>query len=441
MPHHSSIGPIALALAALAFGVMPATSRAEEPAHGTSPAVQATPVVPLHAEPVMSGHGGDEFESAEAKPLADEGSHGVTEDLSTDQFSDDMYGEVLNETALTDADPWTRWLLAYEHAVAAREAAKHPESNLLFPLDTSAGAEAHAQPYRHLAIAKAVGELENGGGQRDSGHGNSGHGDDRDGHGGDGSPLLALANARNYLNLSEYDQALEWYRQAAARDGDGHFRRETGRETLMAAICARDTAAAGLAVAATLAAPDYAGRESEVVLAFRWLLNRQDAATLNWLLERTATPQTMQDARVAFWRAYAFSWLERRDESLTELQGLLALGGSGRNLNERERGWVLTATADLLLLAGSRDEAMARYTRLAESPVASLRLWGRLQSASLAFLSHRYGEAGAGFREICQSDSQGTWGAHACAMADIAGQLDKLLSEGERYGADAHYRQ
>jgi len=430
MSQKPNTGPGALALAALTalvLGLMPAAAGAEDPAHGDAPASHSAPVVPLHLEPVIAGHGED------GSDAADESHDGAVEQTSDQGFAE-TYGEASGETVLTDADPWTRWLLALEQSVTAREAAKLPEANLLFPLDASAAA--HAQPYRHLAIAKAVGELENGGQRR-----RPGPGGDSDGHVGEGSPLLALANARNYLNLSEYDQALEWYRQAAARDGEGHFRRETGREMLMAAICARDTVAAGLAVASTLAAPDYAGRENEVVLAFRWLLNRQDAATLNWLLTRTATPQATQDARVAFWRAYALSWLDRRDESLTELNGLLALGGSGRNLNERERGWVATATADLLLLAGSRDEAMARYTRLAESPVASLRLWGRVQSASLAFLANRYGEAGAGFREICQSDSQGAWGEHACAMADIAGQLDKLLSEGERYGADAHYRQ
>jgi len=434
---HTEILALPLAaLATLILGATPEPVRAEDPAHGGAAAGHATPVVPIHADPVMAGvpHDGEDNIEADAghADAAIEADHAAGMETA-------VLEEPYFDPAGLEADPWTRWLVALEHAVATREAAKLPEMNLLFPLDVNPGEGAPAQPYRHLAIAKAVGELENGRAHRSSARGGD------DGHGGEGgategSPLLALANARNYLNLSEYDQALEWYRHAAARDGDGHFRREVGRETLLAAICARDTAAAGLAVAATLAAPDYDGRENEIVLAFRWLLNRQDAATLGWLLQRTAAPEVAGDARVAFWRAYSLSWLERRDECLSELRGLLALGGSGRNLNERERGWVLTATADLLLLSGAKQEAEAHYARLAESPVDNLRLWGRLQSAGLAFLAHRYGEAGAGFREICQSDGQGTWGAHACAMADIAGQLDKLLSEGERYGADAHYR-
>jgi tetratricopeptide (TPR) repeat protein len=418
---------MALALAALAamiLGVAPTPTWAEDPAPPAETGGHAMPVVPIHAEPVMAGHGGD---AAEVEPAP---------------FEDPAAAFAAAGTDSSGNDAWTRWLLALESAVTTREAAKHPEANLLYPLDVSAGAEAPAQPYRHLAIAKAVGELENSGKRRGSGHGGGNDNADSDGgHGSDGSPLLALANARNYLNLSEYDQALEWYRQAAVRDGDGLFRREIGRETLMAAICARDTAAAGLAVAATLAAPEYDGRTNEIVLAFRWLLNRQDGATLGWLLQRTAAPEVAGDERIAFWRAYALSWLDRRDECLTELRGLLAQGGSGRSLNEREQGWVLTATADLLLLAGARDEAEAHYVRLAESPVPNLRMWGRLQSAGLAFLAHRYRDAGVGFRAVCESDGQGTWGAHACAMADIAGQLDKLLPEGERYGADAQDRQ
>jgi tetratricopeptide (TPR) repeat protein len=427
MSQNSNLGPMARTLAALAamiLGVAPMPAWAEDPAPPTEAGSHAMPVVPIHAEPVMAGHGGN---AEEVEPVSLEGSDADFAAAGTD----------------SSTGGWTRWLLALESAVTTREAAKHPEANLLYPLDVSAGAEAPAQPYRHLAIAKAVGELENSVARRGSGHGSGGgdSGDSGDGHGSDGSPLLALANARNYLNLSEYDQALEWYRQAAVRDGDGLFRREIGRETLMAAICARDTAAAGLAVAATLAAPEYDGRTNEIVLAFRWLLNLQDGATLGWLLQRTAAPEVAGDERIAFWRAYALSWLDRRDECLTELRGLLALGGSGRSLNEREQGWVLTATADLLLLAGARDEAEAHYVRLAESPVPNLRMWGRLQSAGLAFLAHRYRDAGVGFRAVCESDGQGTWGAHACAMADIAGQLEKLLPEGERYGAAAQDRQ
>lgn len=326
---------------------------------------------------------------------------------------------------------WNRWYDALQRAVAERTAAGRPESAPLYPLDRQPQDDATAaKPYRHLAIAKAVGQLEAAPSGRARGAEAEGV------PGGAASPLLALANARNYLNLSEYDKALEWYGQAAARDGAGNFRRETGREALAAAICARDTAAAGRAVSATLAFDDPAGREDEIVLAFRWLLNRGDRETLGWLLQRTDTPVATADARVGFWRAYALSWLDRRDEALAQLRGLLALGGEGRTLNERERGWVLTATADLLLMQGAAAEAGALYDRLAGSDVPTLRRWGRLQAAGLAFVGHRYADASAGYREVCQSDRDGSWGAHACAMADIAAQLDRLLSEGEHHGAE-----
>jgi hypothetical protein len=344
-----------------------------------------------------------------------------------------------------DAGSWALWLTALEATVAARTAGGQPESGLLYPLDnapaSAVGTGAH--PYRHLAIAKAIGQLEEGAEAQPAVRGKAGHGE---AHGQEtsanraGSPLLALANARNYLNLSEYDKALEWYAQASARDAGGDFRRETGRERLAAAICARDTVAAGLAVAATLQATDLMGREAEIVLAFRWLLNRNDAAGLGWLLNHTEAPEIAADARVAFWRAYAFSALDRRPECLAQLNALLALGGNGRVLNERERCWALTATADLLLLQGSTPAAESLYTRLAGSTVPALRQWGQLQSAGLAFVGNRYTEAGAGYREICQNDKQGLWGPHACAMADIAARLERLMSEGERYGADAHFR-
>lgn len=360
-------------------------------------------------------------------------------------------GAVAFPDSMVAGDGWSLWLAALEATVAGRTAGAQPETGLLYPLDNTPAAGAGAQPYRHLAIAKAIGQLEArgdgaGAGGRPEGHRAAvatGHGE---GEGAEtpenraGSPLLALANARNYLNLSEYDKALEWYAQAAARDVGGDFRRETGREKLAAAICARDTVAAGLAVASTLQATDLVGREGEVVLAFRWLLNRHDVAGLGWLLERTATPELAVDARVCFWRAYALSALDRRPECLAQLNALVALGGNGRVLNERERCWVLTATADLLLLQGATPAAESLYSRLAGSTVPALRQWGQLQAAGLAFVGHRYTEAGAGYREICQNDKQGVWGPHACAMADIAARLDRLMSEGERYGADAHFR-
>jgi tetratricopeptide (TPR) repeat protein len=320
-------------------------------------------------------------------------------------------------------DPGTRWFDALEQASGTAAAP-------LYPLDRPAEAPRAAAPYRQLAIAKAVTQLERAAPDAERAP---------EGHGAATSPLLALANARNYLHLSEYDQALAWYAHVGALDREGHFRRETGREALAAAICARDTLAAGRALGATMAAADLAGREAEFVLAMRWLLGRGDATTLSWFVDRAAAPEFAPDVRVAFWRAYSLSWLERRGEALAELDRLLALGGRESVLGPRERGWVLTAWTDLTLLRGDRLEAERRYRQLATSGTPALRDWGRLQAASLAFLGNRYGEAAAGFREICQAETKGAWTEHACAMADMAGRLERLLNEGERYGAAAHY--
>ncbi|MBM4130958.1 hypothetical protein FJ250_08010, partial [bacterium] len=253
------------------------------------------------------------------------------------------------ESAADDRDPWTRWFDALEQS--ADLVGPH-----LYPLDGPAEPPA-ARPYRHLAIAKAVTELERA---RDEagGAGKSRAGDHHeDARGAADSPLLALANARNYLHLSEYDLALDWYARTGALDRDGHFRRETGREALAAAICARDTVAAGKALANVMTASDLAGREAEFVLAMRWLLGRKDATTLSWFVDRAAAPEFAADVRVGFWRAYSLSWLERRGEALSELDRLLALGGRESVLGARERGWVLTAWTDLTLLGGDRLEA------------------------------------------------------------------------------------
>ena len=326
---------------------------------------------------------------------------------------------------LTDAESgdWLQWLHSLEQSVTGRTAAGQEEAGLLFPLDAPAWNGVETRPYRHLAIAKAVGEVEAKGGPR--------------GEAAARSPLLALSHARNYMHLSEYDSALTWYAETASLDEAGHFRRETGREVLAAAICARDSSAARRAVERTLAAADFDGREGELILAIRWLLDERDSRSLETLLNRSGA---LADPRVVFWRSYALSWLGRRAESLVELRSLLALGGLSRGLNERERTWVLVAVPDLLLLQGSPTAAAGLYERLANSELQPLRTWGQLQSAGLAFADNRYATAAAGYRSVCENDRQGAWGVHACAMADLADQMNRLLAEGERYGAAAQYR-
>lgn len=326
---------------------------------------------------------------------------------------------------LTDAEreDWLQWLHSLEQSVDGRTATGGEEANPLFPLDQPAWDGAPARPYRHLAIAKAVSEVEAGAGSEREAVARS--------------PLLALSTARNYLHLSEYDGALTWYRETIALDRQGNFRRETSREMLIAAICADDSVAARQAVESTVAAPELAGREAEVVLAVRWLLEERDSVTLEALLERTGDAV---DPRLVFWRSYAFSWLGQREQCLATLRTLLPLGGLSRGLNERERSWVLTAIPDLFLLLGRPEAAAGLYERLAGSSLPQLKIWGQLQSAGLAFMDQRYATAAAGFRGVCEADGQGTWGPHACAMADLADQLNNLLAEGERYGAAAQYR-
>jgi hypothetical protein len=383
-------------LGALGVGLNPAAARAE-----------AQPEPALSAQVVATAH----------EPVLD-----VPDYPEAEQAAMDWSG-----AASDSLDPWSRWFDALERAPSAAG----PQ---LYPLDSPSEAPHLARPYRHLAIAKAVAQRERAAapeGARGAGH--------ETGPAAAGSTLLALANARNYLNLSEYENALEWYATAGARDAEGHFRRETGREALAAAICARDTVAVGRALATTMAASDPAGREAEFVLAMRWLLGRRDATTLSWFVDRAAAPELANDLRIAFWRAYSLSWLERRGEALAELDRLLAMGGREQVLSVRERGWVLTAWTDLTLLGGNQREAERRYRQLAASGAPVVRDWGRLQAAGLALVANRYGEAAAGYREICQAETRSAWTDHACAMAEMAARLDRLLNEGERYGAAAHY--
>ncbi len=171
----------------------------------------------------------------------------------------------------TEADGYLQWLHSLEMGIKGRTEAGLGEGNLLYPFDLPGWPEQDIQPYRHLAISKALEELEH----------------KFDSQGRTLSPLVALANARNYVNLSEYDSALVWYEVASTLDTTGNFRREIGRERMASASAALDSTSMVQWVNNTLESTEYVGREGELVLAYRWLLTQRDSDTLGLLIEKT----------------------------------------------------------------------------------------------------------------------------------------------------------
>ena len=324
-----------------------------------------------------------------------------------------------------ESDGYLQWLHSLETAVTARLEADMPEANLLFPFDQPAWDLDDPRPYRHLSISKAVTSLEAEWNNR--------------GNGRIKSTLIALANARNYVNLSEYDSALVWYSLAAQLDSSGSFRHEIAREGLACAASAKDSLGMAQLMTNTLGASELMGRQDELTLAYRWLLAEKDAESLAHLVQKVEAHPAVLEARLQFWHTYALSWLGRQDESLDHLRQLVRTGGLSHDLTESQRAWVLVAIADTYFLLGETPMAQDLYRTLSSSRMLELKLWGKYQLAGLAFIDNNYLGAGKGFTEVCEGTRLGAWQDHACAMVEIARELERIKAEGEPYGVANYY--
>ena len=336
-------------------------------------------------------------------------------------------GETVRGLDSAEADGYLQWLHSLEQTVAGRKAADQQESNLLYPFDVPGWMPDKVRPYRHLAISKAVTDLEGEFSAEDRRR--------------NLSALIALSTARNYVNLSEYDSALVWFDIAAQRDSSGNFRREIGREQLAAAAAAADSAEVAQLLTNTLGTPELVGREAELILAYRWLLAENDGLGVDLLIKKVDSQQAVLSDRLRFWHAYALNWRVERRASLDHLRKLIRSGGLSRDLSEGQRAWVLLAIPDLLFLQGNTAAAADLYRSLVDSQIDELRVWGRYQVANIDFLAGRYLRASQGFKEVCDATRLGSWQDQACAMADVAGEMERIRAEGEAYGAAVFYNQ
>jgi hypothetical protein len=324
-----------------------------------------------------------------------------------------------------ESDGYLQWLHSLEKAMANRAESGVQEGNLLYPFELPGWQGEEVTPYRHLSISKAISELEREwqlrGGNKAS------------------SPLVALANARNYVNLSEYDSALVWFDKASVLDADKNFFREISRERLATAAANRDSLTMLTCITNTLGQSSITGHELEFILALRWLLIQRDSESLDLVIQKIESDKTILSDRLRFWVAYSQAWRKNRSESLAHLRVLIGSGGLSRDLTESQRSWVLFAIPDFQFLEGDQASAKMLYDILAHSSLPELSTWGRYQTANLDFLNGRYLRASEGFRRVCESRRIGSYQDQACEMATLAQEIERIKSEGEPYGAGSFY--
>lgn len=236
-----------------------------------------------------------------------------------------------------------------------------------------------------------------------------------------------LAAAEDYRLLGEYGRASDLYLEAARLDtalaADGGL----ADAALAAAVAADDSARVVARLLNTVGASDLAGRDGEVVLAYRWLLGREDRLHLDLLNRKVEGQGTAASAELRYWRAFALSAGRSWPEALAALAALVDDPATAPVLGRAERLWVATAIPDLLVLTGAPAAAAEGYRMLAASEAPGSRSWALYQMANLDFLAGRYAGANAGYRAVCALPAAPAWQPRACALAALTDTLGLLL--------------
>lgn len=323
-----------------------------------------------------------------------------------------------------EQDGFLIWLHALESTIASREAAGLSEDRLLYPGGIKSAPESREPSL--LDVARSLEELESQPRllQEPTPR----------------SALHALNRARNYLSLAEYDSALVWYETTVQRDAQAEFALDMGREMLSTAIALRSVPTVRRHIQDLLHQSSAEKRESELELAFRFMLATCDTSQLNDMLAQLAARKFEQSGQIRYWRAFSLNWLGRWAESLALLKELVASDGYSYGLDEAQRAWVLTAIADQTFLTGTRDAATPLYRALAASSLGELAIWAACQVAAFDLMEGRFLEAGTALERLCRMKENATWRQHACRLAALSDELQRLRDEGRPHGADVYYK-
>lgn len=320
---------------------------------------------------------------------------------------------------------YVEWLHSLEQTTKVRLAGGKEEVRRLYPFGSVAAEESKDNTLHSLSVSRALGKLESA----------------REFTPKASSAFAALAMARNYGHLSEYDSALVWYDRTALRDTAALYVQEVGQEALATSIVLADSLHFITKLLNTLGASQLAGREEELILAYRSLLVADDQDNLRLLLRKVGNREEQLSPKVRYWHAFALATRQQWEPALRNLRRLVLSGGLAHGLTEWERTWVATAIPDLLFLLDQHSSAANLYRQLGQSELTLVRPWARYQLANLDFLSRRYAAAWAAYKRICENeDSEAWWRERACNLASLVDEIDRIRAEGEPYGTATYFQ-
>ena len=175
-------------------------------------------------------------------------------------------------------------------------------------------------------------------------------------------------------------------------------------------------------------------KEMKTVLSLRRLAQGREMEQLSSLTEIVARRQEEMPVQMRFWLAYAQGSLHQNEACWANLRLLLLVPQGHVLLETGQLAWVLTAFADYSFLLEKRERAFQLYGLMAVSSVEQVNLWGQYQLAGMEFLKRNFTDANRRYKVVCESEKSGSWREHACAMAAIAGRLNRFDRKGEPHG-------
>ncbi|MFH1844482.1 MAG: hypothetical protein ABIF77_14880 [bacterium] len=338
-----------------------------------------------------------------------------------------LFAGTATAAGLTEAEThgYQQWLHSLQQTINARQETGNPELTYLFPFSRIMTARGRTTADHHVSIGRALNELEAADNPRQQYA---------------QTAFSALAMARNYSNLCEFDSALVWYDLASQLDENGIHTREIRAESLANAVVVADSLRVVRHLLNILGSNDCREWEAELVLAYRYLLVHDAEPDLDLLVRKIASSTDQIGPELRYWHAFALATCKQWPEALANLRVLVAGGGMSHGLTEAQRAWVLIAVPDLLYLTDDVAAATQLYQQLVSCQLPDVRAWSEYQLANLNFLAARYTLAWSAFIRLCEGEDLPAWQERACEMADLADQMKRLRAEGKPYGTAAFFR-
>jgi hypothetical protein len=233
----------------------------------------------------------------------------------------------------------------------------------------------------------------------------------------------ALAAARAYRDVGQYELALRWYAIAQEAAGLPLPTGPLAHEMFATAVLSGDSLRIDERCRDLLAAGDLSANEGAAVVAYRHYLARNDRPGLRRLLaQASAQPERLTPA-LLFWQSYCLVAEGRRAETVPLLLRLVSGAQSAAGLEGWQRIWVVRALPDGLYMADRGGAAAILYGMLAVHPTGEAPLWASYQLANFALRDGDYAGAAALYRRSAGTAPVAAWQLRAVALAGTAEQL------------------